>query len=81
MSDLFVITDTERTIIALALDGKSTVEIAQVLSYTPGHVRFLWVGIYDKLGARNRCHALIMAYALGLVPLPDSILQLERNLL
>jgi NarL family two-component system response regulator LiaR len=62
------LTDREREVLRLIVDGKSNVEIAEELDVSLSTARFHVSTIIDKLGAANRTKAATLAVRHGLVP-------------
>jgi NarL family two-component system response regulator LiaR len=61
------LTNREREILALLIEGKTNKEIAKMLSLSSGTVRFHISNILSKLGVSNRTEAVSQALQLGLV--------------
>ncbi|MBB5730338.1 DNA-binding CsgD family transcriptional regulator [Sphingomonas prati] len=61
------LTDREREVLGLVVDGLSSKQVAMALSISPrtveGHIEHLRL----KLGAANRCHMVFIATSLGLL--------------
>ncbi|MCS7058180.1 MAG: response regulator transcription factor [Meiothermus sp.] len=57
----------EQQVLAWVAQGLSTKEMARLMGISPETVKDHLVGLYDKLGARNRVEALERARALGLL--------------
>lgn len=64
---VYDLTDREREILGLLVEGKTNVEIAEELTLSPGTVRFHVSNILSKLGASNRTEAVSKALQNGLV--------------
>ena len=62
------LTERERDVLALLGAGHSNAEIASTLYIVEGTVKAHVSSILDKLDARNRVQAAILAYAAGLLP-------------
>ena len=54
LADLTLLTDVEKSIARLTAMGRSYREIAETLNYTIAYVKKRAVGIFDKLGVKNR---------------------------
>ena len=63
----FDLTDREREVLSLIVDGKSNAEIAEILSVSLSTARFHVSTILSKLGATNRAEAAALAVKHGLV--------------
>jgi DNA-binding CsgD family transcriptional regulator len=63
------LTKREKDILSLLDEGKSNREIALNLFVSPRTVHFHLANIFDKMGAKNRVHALRRAIELGLITL------------
>ncbi|MES4904110.1 MULTISPECIES: response regulator transcription factor [unclassified Streptomyces] len=61
------LTAREREVMALAAEGKSNAEIAEVLVVSPLTVRTHVQRAMNKLGARDRAQLVVIAYQSGLV--------------
>jgi DNA-binding NarL/FixJ family response regulator len=61
------LTARELEVLRLAAQGASNQEIAELLVLTPGTVKNHLSHIFDKLGARDRIHALRLAQEWGLL--------------
>lgn len=61
------LTQPEEEILFAIADGLSTVEIADELGISPETVKTYVPRLIDKLGARNRCHAVALAYHRGIL--------------
>jgi NarL family two-component system response regulator LiaR len=61
------LTEREREVLALIVDGKSNIEIADLLSVSQSTARFHVSTILSKLGAANRAEAAALAVKHGLV--------------
>lgn len=59
----------ERDLLVWLAHGKSDIEIARILGITVSTVRFHLGNIFNKLEARNRCHAVAKANQLGVLQL------------
>lgn len=62
------LTDREREVLALIVDGKSNAAISEMLSISLSTARFHVSTILSKLGATNRAEAAALAVKHGLVP-------------
>ena len=62
------LTDREREVLALIVDGRSNAEISEMLSISLSTARFHVSTILSKLGATNRAEAAALAVKHGLVP-------------
>jgi NarL family two-component system response regulator LiaR len=62
------LTDREREVLALLVDGKTNKEIAEALTLSPATVRVYVSNILSKLGAKNRTEAARIALQHNLVP-------------
>lgn len=60
------LTDRERQVLRMLVDGATNPEIAKVLSYSPSTIRNDVTSIYRKFGVRSRPEAAARAIALGL---------------
>ena len=69
-STLATLTSRECDILTLMAEGLSNQEIGESLSISIETVRTHVKRVYAKLGARDRVHAVIVAYESGLVPRP-----------
>lgn len=63
----FDLTEREREILALLVEGKTNSDIAKVFTLSPGTVRFHVSNILSKLGASNRTEAVSIALQEGLL--------------
>lgn len=63
----FDLTDREREVLSLIVDGKSNAEIAEILSVSLSTARFHVSTILSKLGATNRAEAAALAVKHDLV--------------
>jgi NarL family two-component system response regulator LiaR len=61
------LTDRERTVLVLLVDGRTNKEIAEALTLSPGTVRVYVSNILTKLNATNRTEAAALARKYGLV--------------
>jgi DNA-binding NarL/FixJ family response regulator len=68
-SDLALLTDREREIVALVGEGLSNDEISERLSVTPATARTHVSRAMGKLGVRDRAQLVVFAYQSGLVDL------------
>jgi DNA-binding NarL/FixJ family response regulator len=66
-SDLDVLTDREREVMAHVAGGLTNDEIAQQLYLSPATVRTHVSRAMNKLGARDRTQLVVLAYETGLV--------------
>ena len=64
---LKTLTDREREVFELIAQGLSNAEIADGLVLTEGTVKTHVKHVFDKLEVRDRTHAVILAYELGVV--------------
>ena len=65
------ITDRERDVLQLLVNGATNAEIANELHVSVGTVQFHLTNIYSKLGVRSRAEAIVHASREGLVVLDD----------
>jgi NarL family two-component system response regulator LiaR len=65
------LTDREREILALLVEGQTNKAIARELSLSPGTVRIYVSNILSKLGAANRTEAAALALQNGLIHRDD----------
>jgi len=65
------LTGRESEVLALIARGMSNAEIAEALGLSIETIRTHVKHVYMKTGARDRAHAVIMAYETGLVPRSD----------
>jgi len=63
----FDLTDRERTVISLIVDGKSNKEIAASISFAEGSVKNIITGILNKLDLKDRTQLAIFAVKHNLV--------------
>ena len=66
------LTEREREVLALLVDGDSNAEIAQKLAVSVSAVKYHVSSILLKLGASNRTEAASLARQYNLVPQKDS---------
>ncbi|MGW4826355.1 helix-turn-helix transcriptional regulator [Amycolatopsis japonica] len=59
--------DRERQILSLLAEGKDTADIASKLCYSERTVKKVLYSMMERLGLRNRAHAVAYAVRLGLV--------------
>lgn len=57
----------EQSILELLAAGYGDIQIADVLSISVPTVRFHMRNVFEKLGARNRCHAVAIGFRSGLL--------------
>ena len=62
------LTDREREVLALVVEGFSNLQIARTLGISPATARFHVSTILSKLGAANRAEAAALAVKHGLIP-------------
>jgi DNA-binding CsgD family transcriptional regulator len=62
-----VITEPELDVLRLVADGHTNASIGEDLYLTINGVRARLMRIYDKLGARDRAHAVSIGYRIGLL--------------
>lgn len=72
MSEAVELTARELRILIAMADGLSNAEIADELKVARETVKFHAVNIYSKMGAKNRAHAVALAYHTGLLVVPRS---------
>jgi DNA-binding NarL/FixJ family response regulator len=65
------LTGRESEVLALIARGMSNAEIAETLGLSIETIRTHVKHVYMKTGARDRAHAVILAYETGLVPRSD----------
>ncbi len=63
----FNLTETERKILALLVNGSSNAEISKQLYISTSTVKYHLTNIFTKLGAKNRVEAATIAVENGLV--------------
>lgn len=68
----FDLTDRERQVLALLVNGNSNLEISNQLSISMATVKYHLTSIFTKLGAKNRVEAAIIALENHLVENPTS---------
>ena len=61
------LSETEKKIVRLIVEGKSTREIAEELGYTKQTVRNYLCIVYEKVGVKNRAALATYAWKTGLV--------------
>lgn len=61
------LTTRERDVLRLLVQGATNSQIAEQLSLTPGTVKNHLSHVFDKLGARDRAHAIRLALEWGLL--------------
>jgi two-component system nitrate/nitrite response regulator NarL len=64
---MIALTARERTVLDQIADGSTTVEIAAELRVKNTTVQAVVQQLIEKLGARNRVHAVALAYHRGLL--------------
>ena len=62
-----VLTRFELDVLQRAADGQETAETARQLCYSTETVKSSFRGIYRKLNANNRTHAVAIAFRLGFI--------------
>jgi DNA-binding NarL/FixJ family response regulator len=66
-----VLTARQLEVLTLVARGLSTDNIADELFLTPNTIRRHVRHILDRLGARNRPHAVAIAFSVGLISIDD----------
>ncbi len=61
------LSDRERAILELLATGHNDHQIAKALCISASTVRFHLGNVFEKLGARNRCHAVAIGFQTGLL--------------
>jgi DNA-binding NarL/FixJ family response regulator len=67
-SHLDVLTDRERQVLGLVVEGLTNAEIGRRLFITPGTAKVHVARLLSKLGARDRVQLVIIGYRAGLAP-------------
>jgi DNA-binding NarL/FixJ family response regulator len=66
------LSDREREVLTLLADGSTGGEVAERLVLSPETVRTHVRNAMEKLGARTRAHAVVLAIARGEIPAPNA---------
>ncbi|HUI96216.1 MAG TPA: helix-turn-helix transcriptional regulator [Xanthobacteraceae bacterium] len=65
------LSEREREVLAHFAQGRSTKSVAQILAISPRTVETYAATIAQKLRARNRIHAVAIAFSRGILTHPD----------
>lgn len=59
--------DRQRQVLRLLADGSSVTEVARTLCWSERTIKVVVHDVVERLGARNRTHAVVLAVRAGLV--------------